>query len=37
MKKLLCLFLALVAVFSLCACGGSGETETGKTDEQVYI
>ena len=34
MKKLLCLFLALVAVFSLCACGGSGETETGKTDEQ---
>ena len=24
MKKLLCLFLALVAVFSLCACGGGG-------------
>ena len=34
MKRLLCLFLALVAVFSLCACGGSGETETGKTDEK---
>ena len=32
MKKLLCLLLALVAVFSLCACGGAGETgEAGKT------
>ena len=32
MKKLLCLFLALVAVFSLCACGGSGETENGENE-----
>ena len=33
MKKLLCLLLVLVAVFSLCACGGSAEEkEPGKTD-----
>ena len=34
MKKLLCLLLVLVAIFSLCACGGSAEEkDSGKNDK----
>ena len=28
MKKIICLFLAVLMILSLCACGGSGNTET---------
>lgn len=36
MKKLICMLLALTAVFGLCACGKDGSTSKAKEKEEVY-